>query len=477
MRILMAASEMAPLATTGSLGASLDLLPKALAKRGHDVSVILPFYRAIREFPKLKTRSTGVLLTVQVGPKRIEAEILETTAPNGLQLFLARRDEYFDRSGLYGVEGRPYDDAAERFIFFSKAVADLARHLTPKPDVLHCHDWHTALAPVLARLRSMPFKTVLTIHDLAFQGNFWAVDFGLTNLPPEYFGPRGVEFHGAMNLLKGGIISADAVTTAGERYARAIQTPACGCGLDGILRENAKKLRGVLSGIDPAEWNPATDTAIAKKYRSVGSPGKAACREALLAELELAPKPAGPVFTAAALAGDHLSIAILLPILDRLLADDVRLVLRAPGTPRHAKELSIAAKRHAGRLVVVHGTDAALERRVLAGADSAIIPFHSEPGDETTLRSLRYGLVPVARAVGGLHQTIRDFDPSSAEGNGFLYFDDWPEALWDAVGRAKKQFAQPDAWKQLADRSMAEDWTWDRAALEYEKIYGRLVGG
>jgi starch synthase len=477
MRILMAASEMAPLASTGGLGEFLELLPKALADRGHDVSVALPFYRTIREFPKLKPRSTGVQLTVPVGQKRVETEILEAAAPNGVQLFLVRRDETFDRSGLYGIEGRAYDDTAERFIFFSKAVAELARHLTPAPDILHCHDWHTALAPVVARLRSMPFKTVLTVHDLAFQGSFWAVDFALTNLPPEYFGPKGVEFHGSMNLLKGGIIAADAVTVCGERYARAIQTPQCGFGLDGILREHSRKVTGILGGIDDAEWNPAKDPGIAKKYRSAGSPGKAACREALLAELGLAKKPAGPVFALYAGPDDPLTIPVLLPLLDRMLADDVRVILRVAEPPRHEKELAIASKRHRERFALVRADDIPLLHRVLAGADSVILAHHGEPGDETALRSLRYGLVPVARAAGGLHQLIRDFDPTTGEGNGFLYFDDWPEALWDAVGRAKKAFARPEEWRELADRSMAEDRSWARAAAEYEALYARLTGG
>ncbi len=259
---------MAPLARTGGLGDVLEALPAALAARGHEVSVVLPCYRGLPERKDLNVKSTGVEISVSVGYKRLPAEILECTAPNGVQVFLIRQDEYFDRTGLYGVEGHDYTDNAERFIYFSRAVMELARRAMPPPDIIHVHDWQTALVPVLLKDRKLAFKTVLTIHNLAYQGSFWGLDFGLTNLPGHYFGASGVEFYGNLNLLKGGIVFADALTTVSERYAREIQTPEYGFGLDAVMREQAHKLTGILNGADYEIWNPATDALLAQEILS-----------------------------------------------------------------------------------------------------------------------------------------------------------------------------------------------------------------
>ena len=294
MKILMAASEMEPLARTGGLGDVLRSLPAELAKRGHEVSVVLPYYRSIRENRSLKVKSTGVETTVQVGGKRLDAEILTCVAPNGVQVFLVRRDEYFDRSGIYGSEGRAYEDNVERFIYFSKAVVELARRISPAPDIVHVHDWQTALIPVYVKEYGLPFQTVLTIHNLAYQGSFWGIDFGLTNLPGKYFTSSGVEFHGSLNFLKGGILFADAVTTVSEMYAREIQTPEYGCGLEGVLRENSGKMVGILNGADYTTWNPATDRLIPKKYKPGSLAGKKTCRDKLLEEFGLRKIPQAP---------------------------------------------------------------------------------------------------------------------------------------------------------------------------------------
>jgi starch synthase len=278
MKILLAGSELTPFARTGGLGDVLESLPAALSTRGHEVSVVIPCYRGLAEHKKLGARSTGVRVQVQIGGQRHEAEILEGKTPEGVQVFLVRRDEYFDRSGFYGEEGGDYGDNAERFIFFSKAIVELARRITPSPDLIHVNDWQTALVPVLLKERKLPLRSVLTIHNLAYQGSFWGIDFGLTNLPGDYFSPRGVEFYGQLNLLKGGIVFADAVTTVSERYAREIQTPEYGCGLHVVISEHLGKLSGILNGADYNIWNPASDRLLPKKYKPSNMAGKKACR-------------------------------------------------------------------------------------------------------------------------------------------------------------------------------------------------------
>ena len=476
MRILMAASEMAPLARTGGLGDVLEALPAELQRQGQEVSVILPYYRGIRENKEIKAAATGVRMTVEVGARRIETEILETAAPNGVQVFFVRRDEYFDRAEIYGTEGRAYEDNAERFIFFSKAAVELARRVIPSPDIVHVHDWQAALIPVFVRDRQLPFKTVLTMHNVAYQGSFWGVDFGLTNLPGSYFAATGIEFYGRVNFLKGGILYADAVTTVSERYARDIRTPEYGAGLDAVLREHAGKLKGILNGADYKRWNPWTDKMIAKRFSANALAGKRSCRDALLKEMGLEGNPQGPVFCMVTRLAEQKGFDILLPVLDRLLADDVRLVILGEGDSDYTRELRMAAKRNPGRFALRRTMDDGLAHRIYAGGDVMLIPSHFEPCGLGAMYALKYGTVPIARATGGLYQILTDYDATTGKGNGVLFYEYASEALWDSMGRAKQQFADGEGWQRLMRQGMECDFSWTTAAREYEKLYERLAG-
>lgn len=474
MKILMAASELAPLARTGGLGDVLEAFPAELQKRNHEVSIVLPLYRSIRENKALKIKSTGVEMTIQVGSKRLEAEILECTAPNGVQVFLVRRDEYFDRTGFYGADGRVYEDNAERFIYFCKAVVELARRVAPAFDILHVHDWQAGLVPAFVKERELPFKTVFTIHNIAYQGSFWGVDFGLTNLPGHYFSPRGVEFHGNLNCAKAGLVFADALTTVSERYARDIQTPEYGAGLEGVVRENSGRLTGILNGIDQQAWNPATDKLIAKNYKAGQLSGKKANQTALLESLNLEKNPSGPVLAMVTRLAEQKGIDLILPLLDRLLSDDVRLVILGEGDSFYERELLMAAKRYPGRFAFHREFDNALAHLIQAGADVSLIPSHFEPCGLTAMYSLKYGTIPIARACGGLYQILQDADPAANQGNGLLFYDYSSAALWDCLGRAKKLFREKQAWEGLMERAMAADFSWSNAAAQYERIYRRL---
>lgn len=475
MKILHAGSELTPLARTGGLGDVIEALPAALAARGHEVSVALPCYRGLREDPRLKARNTGVKLKIPMGGRTFEAEIWEGRAPNGVQVFLVRRDESFDRSGLYGAEGHEYGDNAERYIFFSKAVVEIARRISPPLDVLHLHDWQSALIPVLCKDRKLPFATVLTIHNLAYQGSFWGLDFGLTNLPGNYFGAGGVEFYGNLNLLKGGILFADRVTTVSETYAREITTPEGGAGLDAVIRENAHKLSGMLNGADYNEWNPAKDKLIAKTYKPASLAGKKACRAALLDELGLAPAPQGPVYAMVSRLAEQKGIELLFPIIDRLLSSDARLVILGGGDEHYERELTIASRRYPERFAFRPELDERLAHVIQAGADVFLMPSHFEPCGLTAMYALKYGTLPLARATGGLYQIVQDYDPTRDGGTGFVFQDYTPEALWDAIVRVNRVFADAEAWKGLMLRAMSMDFSWERAVLPYEEVYKGLL--
>src|SRR6266480_5698435 len=296
MRILMISAEGPPLQRAGAVIDVMDGLPAALRSRGHEVCVALPFYREIRENRAFKKKDTGIAVDVQVGEKVYVARYLEGRSASGVQLLLIRCDEFFDRDGIYGEHGKPYEDNASRFTFFCKATLELSRRLTPQLQVLHAHDWAAALVPVFVRAQGPPFKTVLTIHHVADQGSFWGLDFGLTNLPERFFTLTGVEFFGRLNFLKGGILYADKIMTVSEHHRRAMLTPVGGCGLDGVLRENAHRLSAIFHGADYARWNPETDELLPADYNSTSLLGKAFCRDALLGGLRLAPNPQGPVF-------------------------------------------------------------------------------------------------------------------------------------------------------------------------------------
>ena len=477
MKILLAASEMAPLARTGGLGDVLEALPGALAAAGHEVSVVLPCYRGLRTDLKLGAVGTGVAIPIQIGGKVHVAEVLQATTTNGTQVFLVRRDEYFDRAGLYGEDGHDYGDNAERFIWFSKAVVELARRLVPGPDIVHVHDWQSALVPVLLKDRRLPFKSVLTIHNLAFQGSFSGHDFGLTNLHSSYFGARGVEFYGNLNLLKGGILFADQVMTVSDRYAHEIQTPEYGCGLDAVLRENAGKLSGVLNGADYATWDPAIDTRLPKRFSPADLSGKKDARAALLAECGLDPSPRGPVFGMVSRLAEQKGLDLLLPVLDRLLADDVRLVILGEGDTAYERELLIASKRHIGRFAYLKSMDDRIAHLITAGSDVTLIPSHFEPCGLTAMYSLKYGTLPIARATGGLFQMIQDYDPTHDAGNGLVFYDYTADALWDTILRAKRYFEDTEHWEKLMRRAMACDFSWKRAVAKYETIYRRAISG
>src|SRR5207248_3122345 len=280
MRILMISAEAPPLKRAGAVIDVLEALPHELRERDHEVGVVLPFYREIRESADAEVNDTGVTVDVRVGEKNHVAEYLEGRTPNCVQLFFVRCDEFFDRPEIYGEHGVPYDYNAARFIFFNKAAVELARRLTPVPQVLHLHDWAAALVPVYIRAHNLPFSTVLTLHRIAEQGSFWGLDFALTNLPQRYFSLRGVEFFGRLNFLKAGILFADRLTTVSEHHKHEILRPEFGCGLDGVLRENAHKLSGILHGADYARWDPATDPLLSAHFEPEKLWGKTICRDA-----------------------------------------------------------------------------------------------------------------------------------------------------------------------------------------------------
>jgi starch synthase len=476
MRILMISAEGPPLVRTGALVDVLDALPRELRARGHEVAVTLPYYREIRKNTAFDEEDTGVTVDVRVGDKTYIAEYLEGRSSSGVQLFFIRGDDFFDRPELYGEHGKNYEDNAARFVFFCKAALELARRLTPLVQVLHVHDWAAALVPVFVRAHRLPFATALTIHHITEQGSFWGLDFGLTNLHERFFTLHGVEFFGRMNFLKSGILFADKITAVSEHHKREIQTPQDGCGLDVVLRENAFKLSAILHGADYARWNPETDKLLPANYNSTSLWGKQLCRAALLGGLRLAPDPRGPVFGMVTRVVEEKGFQILVPLLDRLLSDDVRLIILGEGDPAYETALAVAARKFPSKFAYRKDYDEKTAHVIEAGMDVSLIPSRVEPAGLSAMYSLRYGALPVARATGGIQEIIEDYDPASDSGYGFLCYDYSTEAFWDSIKRAREIFLERNLWIKLMTRAMARDFSWDVSTRKYEELYSALVG-
>jgi starch synthase len=463
MKILMATSEFAPLVSTGDLGEQVAKLTAELRKLGHDVSVVLPLYRSIRA---TEPKSTGVEFQVSLGAKKVSAEIFESTAPS--QIFLVRKDEYFDRSGIYSGNGKPYEDNSERFIFFARAAAELASRLSPAVDVIHCHDWPAALVPVFVRDQQLPFRTVLTIHNLEHQGSFWSFDFALTGLPGSYFSPRGVEFYGRLNFLKGGILAADAVTFPGEVGLFEAFAPQHGFGLDVVLRENQGHLFGIPHGVDYSQSNPPLP---AQKGRRGN--GKAAARQNLLGELGLDSAVKGPVIALPVDPSDAAAFNQVAPILDLILTSDACLIVT--GETLRLPEILVAERKYPTRFAYRSNPDQALLQRVLAGADFALFPGSVGYRGVTLQTALRYGTLPVVRADGGIHQLVTDYDPLNDTGYGFIYQRNSSRGLWDAVRRASQLYRKRDSWNALVSRAKAVDFSWVESAKAFAALYANLL--
>jgi starch synthase len=464
MTILFAASEVAPDAATGGLGEVLASLPRFLEALGHDVVVVLPGYPALMA----DAAPVDVRFALPVGDALQPATVYEKIQADGTQLLLIHNDALFGRPGIYGDASAAYPDNAVRFIFFSRAVVELAKRLQPSPSILHLHDWQTALVPALVREQRLPFRTVLTLHNAAYQGSFPASDFALTNLPSHWMAPTGLEFYGGLNLLKGGILAADALTTVSATYRRELLSPEGGCGLHEVLRGRADALQVVPNGVDPERWNPAP-------FFSAEAPeGKAQCRRELLVETGLRPDPSGPVFAMLGRLADQKGFDVLLPLLPKLFADDVRLIVAGDGSATLRRDLLAACRQHPAKFAFLPEWDADLPKRLYAGADVLLVPSHFEPCGLAALNALRFGTVPVAHATGGLLENLTDYESGAAAGNALLYRHDSSAALWDAIGRAGVLFRDKQEWRQPVRNAMRTVISWEESARALDALYRRL---
>lgn len=465
MRVLMVAAEAAPFAKTGGLADVIGALPKALHQLGVEVAVLIPRYRGIAAGKPFAS------FTIEMGGQAVPGRIEQTALPgSSVPLFLAINEHYYGRAGLYGEEGRDYPDNAERFAFLARTALELARLL--RPQIIHAHDWHTALIPVYLKTiyRDLcQVKTVYTIHNLAYQGEFDRAAFKTLGLEerPELIARE------KLNWMKGGILFSDLLTTVSERYAQEIQTPEFGNGLHEELRSRAGVLFGIVHGVDYTEWNPSTDRWIIKNYDWDSLEGKKENKLHLQRINGLREDPGIPLLGSVARLVEQKGFDLVAVALDDIVRLGAQYVLLGTGEQRFHQLFQKLAERHRGWVGVHLGYSDKLAHQIEAGADIFLMPSRFEPCGLNQLYSLRYGTVPIVRATGGLDDTIQDY--SDGQGNGFKFKEYTAEALLSAVRRALELYKDKEAWRALQVKIMQEDHSWLQAAQRYLQLYERLV--
>ncbi len=446
-------------------------LSPALAERGEQVAVVLPAYRENR-YPR-PTREAYRNLWIPIGSGyRVD---IQQVSDRGVTYYFIQCPALFDRDGIYGTPAGDFPDNHLRFAVLSMAALGVARHLF-RPDILHLHDWQAALTPVYLRehFRGDPtfmgVKTLLTIHNLGYQGLFPPQALADIALDPRLMNPDQVEFFGRVNFLKAGIVFSDAISTVSKGYAREIQTPEYGFGLDGFLRRHGP-ITGILNGVDYNEWNPETDSHIAQKYSSRDLSGKRACKQALLGEYGLPQSNLDrPLLAIISRFAAQKGFDILADAASRLLSEDLHLVVLGSGDHAYESMFRALAEAYPQKVGLQVGYDTGLSHRIEAGADMFLMPSRYEPCGLNQIYSLKYGTVPVVRATGGLDDTID-------EGTGFKFRDYSGDALLDTVRMALRAYRNLDSWIHRMRRGMEKDFSWRASAGEYVDLYRRLNAG
>jgi starch synthase len=478
VKIAIVAAEITPWAKAGGLADVIGALPAALRQSGAEPAVILPGYRSLLD--ALKTAPVAENLSVPLGGSSERFDLLRTETRDGVPLYLVNHPRYFDRAGVYGERGADYPDNLQRYVMFGRAAA-LAAARFIRPDVLHAHDWHAAVAPIVARadpaLREAlgATLTVFTMHNLAFQGIFEAADFGLLNLDRSYFSVECLEFWGRGNLMKGAIVLADGASTVSPTYAREVSSdPELGFGLEGVLRHKGSRFVGILNGADYTEWDPAIDPMIAAKYTPAQREGKAACRRALRKMAGLPDRDDAPIVGMVTRMTPQKGIGLLGEALDAVMGLGVQFVMLASGDPSLEKFFKSAEERFPGQLRVQLAFDNAFAHHIQAGSDIFLMPSRFEPCGLTQMYALKYGTAPLVRATGGLKDTVTEFDPQQGTGNGFMFTDYRAAAMLDALARARRLYADRAAWRRLMHNCFAADFSWTVSARHYLRWFDDL---
>jgi starch synthase len=479
MHIAFAASECVPFSKTGGLADVVGALPRALAALGHQVSVYVPRYRQTQfTDPQTVVRS----ITIPFDDKYRFCSVVTAGNSAGVRFYFVDYPPYFDREALYGTPAGDYPDNAERFAMFSRAVIEASKILGV-PHVFHCHDWQSALVPVMLRTlyaEDPAFRevgTVFTIHNMGYQGLFPPDTLPLLMLPWELLTISKMEFFGQVNFLKGALVHSDFVTTVSKKYSQEIQTTEYGFGLEGVLRNRAATVAGILNGVDYDEWNPQTDKFVTAKYSPQDLSGKLKCKQDLLSSFGLinpAANPKIPVIGIVSRFAAQKGFDLIAQIIDRLAREEMIMVVLGSGDKLYEEMFQRLNKQFPNKFVAKIAFDNAVAHKIEAGADMFLMPSRYEPCGLNQIYSLKYGTVPIVRATGGLDDTIEPWDARSGKGTGFKFTDYTGEALLATIKQALLGYQDPFSWQTLMRNGMSRDFSWGASAREYGRIYDRV---
>lgn len=489
MKIVLASSEAIPFAKTGGLADVASALSKALAEAGHEVSLFLPYYSQSitkRGLNPNDFEPCAEKASIIVGSKTVEAGLLKGRFPgSNVTVYLVDQPRYFDRPQLYTENGRDYQDNCERFIFFSRSVLEFADKLKLQPYIIHANDWQTGLIPALLKIeyqRRPGFEktaSVFTIHNMAFQGQYWHWDMLLTGIDWKYFNRHQMEFFGQLNLLKTGIVFSEMVTTVSPTYAKEIRTERFGYGLHGVLDSHADRLVGILNGVDPTEWNPEIDPNLAANYSAeTVSQGKPQCKAALQQRMGLPQKPDVPLLGTISRMTDQKGFSLILDAAENLLATDVQMVFLGTGDPYLENAFSTLAQRFPDKVATYIGFDEGLAHQIEAGLDIFLMPSQFEPCGLNQMYSLIYGTVPIVHEVGGLADSVVDASGENLENgtaNGFSFWHFDSTVLYRQMRRAIDMYYDQPTWNRLQQTGMTKDWSWKQSAQNYLSVYQRAA--
>lgn len=485
MKIVEVSSEIFPYAKTGGLADVVGTMPLYLEKAKQEVLMFMPLYKSVMTSGR-DIRLTEFTLDIPVGNAVRTGYLWKGIHPGSknITVYFIQRDEYYHRDALYGTESGDYPDNSERFIFFSRAVIESIKRLGLSIDILHCHDWQTALIPVYLKTlyahdRNLSsIKTVLTIHNIAYQGLFRHEDMKLTGLDISLFNWKQLEHWGKINFLKGGVVFTDIVTTVSKKYAEEIRSADFGCGLEIVLKECEHKLYGIINGVDYAEWSPENDKFISHKYNIEDLRGKEMCKNHLQKILGL-PKVKAPLLGMISRLAEQKGIDLLVAIMDDLMKRNIQLVILGIGDEKYHQMLRKIALKYKGKLSVNIMFDNQLAHQIEAGADIFLMPSRYEPCGLSQLYSLRYGTIPVVHETGGLADSIIDANDLNLENNtatGFTFKGYSPEEFLFAIDRALNLYKSKTRWNALRKNAMKQDWSWEKSAIEYVELFKSVSG-